>query len=166
MAVFSTVLFTIQTTITLLFSGADGDVESVDSDSPFLTMGSFFTFRNIVNFLTVFSWTNIICTENGLEKLPTIIISVSSGLFMVFLMLITFYLITKMKEDGSTKIENSIGSIGVVYLTTGKIPGKITVEVQNTMREYDAISDNTIKTGELVRVVEVVNGDTVKVETI
>jgi hypothetical protein len=76
--------------------------------------------------------------------------------------------ILRLEDDGSVRAENAIGANADVYLS---IPparsglGKIHVQVQNRLVEYQAVTSHTepLPTGARVLVVDVVDSDTVDV---
>jgi hypothetical protein len=76
--------------------------------------------------------------------------------------------IAQLKHDGTIRVERSIGRTGTVYL---RIPaaragaGKVHLMLQNRTVEYQAVTVGAeLPTGAPVRVVAVVNSDTVEVE--
>jgi len=76
--------------------------------------------------------------------------------------------ILRLEDDGSLRVENAIGTTGSVYLG---IPasrsglGKIHVQVQSRLVEYQAVTSHSepLPTGARVLVVDVVDSDTVDV---
>ena len=76
--------------------------------------------------------------------------------------------LTRLKADGTVRIERSLGSTGSVYL---RIPasrsgmGKVHLSVQNRTVELQALTAGPeLATGIPIRVIAVVNSDTVEVE--
>lgn len=147
----------------MAFTGGDaddiGDIDS-DFDGDIGAGFQFISFKNLVGFFTIFGWSGIACIDAGLGTLPTLIISFISGLIMMLIMATLFYFIYKLSDSGTLNYKNAIGTIGEVYLTIGsdrsKI-GKVTVNVQGTLRELDALTDSLheLKTGTVIRVVDV-----------
>lgn len=139
--------------------GADTEVDA-DIGIPF----QFFTLKNLTGFFTIFGWSGLACLDSGLSNGASIAISVVCGLIMMVLMAVMFYYLSKMTESGTLNSKNAINGIGETYLP---IPskrqgvGKIQIRIQGSLRELEAITDseNEIKTGTLVTVVDVVNGD-------
>jgi hypothetical protein len=135
----------------------DAEIE-VDHGIPF----QFLTLKNLVGFFTIFSWTGIACVEAGYSNTTSLIIAVIAGLLMMGLMAGLFYLMTKSGADGTMKIQNAIGQTGEVYLTIQakrKSLGKVQVKVSGAVRTLDAMTDDdeSLATGQLARVVEIVN---------
>jgi len=166
-AIPSTVLLLVQVVMTL----AGGDADDVDTDfdsdmdSGDMDGGAgwqFFTYKNVLGFFTLFGWTGLGFLQMGLGILIAIFFSAVAGLIMMALMATLFYYISKLHESGTMIMENAIGQTGDVYL---RIPasrsghGKIQVEIQGTLREMDAITDDEkeLPTGSSAQVLEVVN---------
>ncbi len=156
----------------LTFIGGDGDIDA-DMDVAGGDDGGvgfqFFTFKGVVAFFTIFGWTGITCVEYGISSLITVIISTVAGLIMMVLTSLLFYWMAKMAESGTLKIANAIGLIGEVYLPIGanrSKMGKISIKVQGSLRELEAItdSDEDLKTQTLVKVTEVVSSELLLVE--
>ena len=138
----------------------DGDIDVEDTDSA--SNFQFLTFRNVIIFFTMFSWTGIVCRENGLTNGWSAAIAVAVGLFMMFVVSSMFYAMSKLQQDNTPQPKSAIGKTAEVYLT---IPengtGKITVSIGGSTREYQArAKDNkTFKTGDSVKVVEMRNNE-------
>jgi hypothetical protein len=131
----------------------------------------FFTFKNVIAFFTIFGWTGIVCLNNEMATLPTIIISTIAGLVMMVLTTLLFFWMAKMTQSGTLKIKNAIGVIGEVYLPIGaqrSSIGKVQINVQGSLRELDAITDEQqdLKTNAMVKVVEIVSSEILLVEKI
>lgn len=135
--------------ILMVMTLVGGDVEDlgdVDTDIEGDTgIGfQFLSFKNLMGFLTIFGWSGIACIENGLPIGATIAISVFCGLAMMFAMASLFYYLAKLQSSGTLQLKNAVGQIGEVYLTIGanrsKI-GKVSVNVQGTLRELQALTD-------------------------
>ena len=156
----------------LTFVGGDTDIDA-DMDVAGGDDGGvgfqFFTFKGVVAFFTIFGWTGITCVEYGISSLTAIIVSTVAGLIMMVLTSLLFYWMAKMAESGTLKISNAIGLIGEVYLPIGanrSKMGKISIKVQGSLRELEAItdSDEDLKTQTLVKVTEVVSSELLLVE--
>lgn len=145
-----------------LIGGDVEDMGNVDADVDADTgIGfQFLSFKNLMGFFTIFGWSGIACIENGLGTFPTLAISVVSGLFMMFAMAALFYYLAKMQSSGTLNLKNAKNQIGEVYLTVGakrsKI-GKVSVNVQGTLRELQALTDEEK---------DLVQGNVVKVDDV
>lgn len=171
-ALISSVMFVILLVMTLLggdaedFDGGDVDAE-IDGDTG---IGfQFLSFKNLMGFFTIFGWSGISCLEGGLSKGLTVLISVGCGLIMMFIMASLFYYLGKLQSSGTLKLKNALNQVGEVYLTIGakrsKI-GKVSVTVQGTLRELEALSDeeNDLVLGNVVRVKNVTDNGILIVE--
>ena len=129
-----------------LIGGDVEDLGDVDTDIEGDTgVGfQFLSFKNLMGFLTIFGWSGIACMDNGLSTGATIVISVLCGLAMMFAMASLFYYLAKLQSSGTLQLKNAVGQIGEVYLTIGanrsKI-GKVSINVQGTLRELQALTD-------------------------
>ncbi|MEQ9307113.1 MAG: hypothetical protein RJQ14_24580 [Marinoscillum sp.] len=139
---------------------ADFDVET-DDGAGF----QFFTIKNFVGFFTLFSWTGIACLDSGMSQGLTMVVSFGAGLVMMIIMAAVFYYFSKLTDSGNMSVKNAIGGIGEVYLPirAGRENiGKVSIKVQGSLRELDAITDDKkdLPTGAVVTVVEIANNDT------
>ena len=160
-ALIGSLIFTV--VMIMAFTGGDADdIEDVDTEieSDAGIGFQFLTFKNLVGFFTIFGWTGIACIDAGLSKPITIIISVLCGLLMMMIMAALFYFMSKLTDSGTLNFKNAIDAIGEVYLTIGadrsKI-GKVSIRVQGTTRELEAMTDalRDLKTGTVIKVVDV-----------
>lgn len=139
--------------------GADSDIDA-DVGIPF----QFFTLKNLAGFFTIFGWSGLASLDSGLSSGVSIGVSVACGVVMMLLMATLFYYLSKMTDSGTLNAKNAINGIGEAYLPIPgkrKGTGKIQIRIQGSLRELEAITDHEseIKTGTLVTVVDVVNGD-------
>ncbi|MEL6483271.1 MAG: hypothetical protein AAFU57_17395 [Bacteroidota bacterium] len=161
-AIVGSVILTIL--IILTFMGGDvedlsGDVD-VDVDGDTGIGFQFLSFKNLMGFFTIFGWSGIACMDNGLSTGPTLVISLFCGLLMMFAMAALFYYLSKLQSSGTLKLKNAMGQIGEVYLTIGakrSSIGKVSVNVQGTLRELEALTDEEmdLKQGNVVKVKDV-----------
>lgn len=75
---------------------------------------------------------------------------------------------SRMEQSGTINMANAVGCKGNVYL---KIPGekqgegKVQISIQGAIREFDALTaGEELETGAPIRVVEVINDNTLLVE--
>jgi hypothetical protein len=161
----STLFFFIQLVITFIGGDIDHDFDhdfdhNFDGDSG---VGFHpFTFKNMIAFFTLFSWSGLASIEGGFSLAITIVISTVSGLIMMVIMAFLFYYISKFTHSGTLDLNNAIGLTGDVYLT---IPakkagmGKVQINVQGQLRTLNAMTSDLedIKTGAIIEVDELVN---------
>ncbi|WP_367179763.1 hypothetical protein [uncultured Psychroserpens sp.] len=155
------------------FAGIDGgdDIGDLDSDIDADTgIGfQFITFKNLVGFFTIFGWTGIACLNAGMSKPISVIVAFGAGLLMMAIMAAMFFSMRKLADSGTLNYKNAIGAIGEIYLTVGanrSKMGKVSVRVQGTLRELEALSDSLIelKSGTLIKVVDVTSNGILIVE--
>lgn len=167
------VIFIIQMIMTFIGmdsdGGMDGDTGDIgDGDGmPF----QLFTFRNLINFFLGFSWTGI-SLYGGIEsKVVLTIVSTLIGLLLVAIVMAIFYFMSRMEQSGNISITDSVGLTATVYYPIAETrhrAGKVQVSVHGAIREYDAVTDDTItlKTGEIVRIKQVIEGNILLVEKV
>ena len=172
LAIPSTLLFLIQLVTTFIVGDFDSDVP--DADLEVEGDGGigfqFFTFKNMVAFFTLFSWTGIACLDSAYSMLTTIIVSLLSGLVMMTVMATLFYYLSKLHQSGTLKINRAVGKIGETYL---RIPckrggfGKIQLTLQGSVHEFDALTDQEedIPTGTIIQIIEVIDNSKMLVTT-
>lgn len=160
-AIVGSLVFIIVMFMAFLGGDADdiGDLDS-DIDSDVGAGFQFISFKNLVGFFTIFGWSGIACIDADLSKPLTILISVISGLLMMVIMATLFYFISKLSDSGTLNYKNALDAVGEVYLTIGpdrSSMGKVTLNVQGTMRELDALTDSQtpLKSGTIIKVVDV-----------
>ena len=152
-------LFVIITT----FAGIDGDSDldtDADIDADTGIGFQFITFKNLVGFFTIFGWTGVACLNAGISKPLSVVIAFVAGLFMMGIMAFMFFSMRKLADSGTLDYKNAIGAIGEIYLTVGpnrSKMGKVSIRVQGTLRELEALSDSMIelKSGTIIKVVDV-----------
>lgn len=144
-AILGSVILLVLIVMTLM-GGDIEDLGDVDADIAGDTgIGfQFLSFKNLMGFLTIFGWSGLACIDNGLSTGLTIVISVTSGLLMMFAMASLFYYLAKLQSSGTLNLKNAKDQIGEVYLTVGANRsriGKVSVNVQGTLRELQALTD-------------------------
>lgn len=144
----------------------DGDIDDFNFDAETDVHSSnvplkLITFRNVVIFLTVFSWTGLTVIDSGKSKIITILVSVIVASVVVGILTAVLRALLKLQESGNIKPQNAIGKEGKVYLTipekeTGM--GKVEIVFQGRYQVVDAITkDHALKTGVSVIVVGLKN---------
>lgn len=159
--------------ILLMFIG--GDADGIDGDIDAEIDGDigidfqFLSFKNLSGFFAIFGWTGIASIDAGMGKAATIGISTICGLLMMFAMAALFYYLGKLQSSGTLNLKNALNAIGEVYLTIGAnraAIGKVSITVQGTLRELDALTDEgaDLVMGNVVRVKEVTDNGILIVE--
>ena len=185
----ASLIFVIQTIMTFL--GADSDFNSdfsgdfsgdVPADIPSDVSGDFagdvadgntgmglLTFRNFINFLLGFGWTAVLLRQSIESNTLLFTIAILVGVVLVILVMLLFKWLAGMQQSGNIDVyKSAIDCTGKVYLA---IPGrrqgegKVQISINNSVREYDAVTDgDTLPTGKDIRVVDVVGPNTLLVE--
>ncbi|OUR98200.1 hypothetical protein A9Q86_14190 [Flavobacteriales bacterium 33_180_T64] len=159
--------------IIMTFAGMDGgdDFDGIDSemDGDAGIGFQFITFKNLVGFFTIFGWIGIACINSGFSKPVSVIVALVCGLLMMSIMAAMFYGMQKLSDSGTLNYKNAIDAIGEVYLTIGanrSSMGKVSVSVQGTLRELEALSDSLseLKSGTIIRVIDVTSNGILIVE--
>lgn len=172
-----TLIFVIQSILTFVGADADSNFDvdvdtSMDgSDLSNIDGGSnLYTLRNFVNFLLGFGWSIILLQESITSAPVLIFVSVLIGAALVAAVMYLFKWLSGMQQSGNIDVATAAkGCEGKVYLT---IPaarggtGKVQITISGAVREYDAITEGeeTLKTGASIRVVDVIDSNTVLVE--
>ena len=173
----ASLIFVIQSIMTFLGADADSDFD-VDVDTSMdgtdlsnIEGGSnLYTFRNFVNFVLGFGW-SVILLQESISSTPLLItVGVVIGIALVAVVMYMFKWLAGMQQSGNINLQRSAaGCEGKVYLT---IPasragsGKVQITIAGAVREYDAVTENEtpLKTGASIRVVDVVDANTLLVE--
>lgn len=175
----ASLIFVIQSILTFVGADADADFDTdVDispdgADLSNIEGGSnLYTFRNFVNFILGFGWSAILLQESIPSVPLLILVSVLVGVALVAAVMYLFKWLSSMQQSGNIDIATAArGCEGKVYLTIPAAEageGKVQITISGAVREYNAITDNDtpLKTGTPIRVVDVVNANTVLVEQI
>ena len=125
------------------------------------------TFRTVVAALTFFGLAGMAAHSSDLSPVPSLAIGVMAGFAAMYGVHWMMRQISRLKADGSVRIDNAVGMTGTVYL---RIPGhlggagKIQLNLQNRTVELSAWTDRSeIPTGATVLVTRVVGPDSVEV---
>jgi hypothetical protein len=165
-AVPATVIFLIQLVLTFVGFDHDTDISGhsdISADMDHSISSQFFSFKNLLAFFTVFAWTGLACLDSGMSVGFSVFISTICGVIMVLIMATIFYYMTKLSDSGTLEIKNAIHKVGTAYLP---IPanrsgmGKVQIKVQG-LQTLDAFTDDTetIKTGAIIEVVDIINNE-------
>lgn len=147
-------------------SGADMPDTSGDAQGAGLGL---LTFRNFVNFFLGFGWSAILLKDSIKSTALLMIVSIVIGILLVALVMMLFKWLGAMQQAGNINVfKSAVGCEGKVYLNIPgerKGSGKVQITIDNSVREYEAVTDgDTLATGTAIRVVEVLSADTLLVE--
>ncbi len=169
------VVFLIQMVTTIIGISGDSDLDNMgdsdfDVDSDTGIGFQFISLKNFIGFFTIFGWSGIAFLDYGLGNGLAIFLSFLCGILMMVIMATLFYLMGKLTESGTFKMETSIGKTASCYL---RIPanksglGKIQVNIQG-LRTINAMTENEeeISSGSVVRITSVVSEDVLMVEKV
>lgn len=175
----ASLVFIIQSVLTFIGADADADFDvdvdtSMDgSDLSNIDGGSnLYTLRNFVNFILGFGWSAILLQDSISSVALLILVSALIGAALVAAVMYLFKWLAGMQQSGNINLQKAAaGCEGKVYLT---IPGarsgtgKVQITISGAVREYDAMteSEEPLKTGVPIRVVDCLDANTLLVEEI
>ena len=173
-AIASSLIFIVETILTFIGADVEMDTDIDVADGGFEGDPSMnlYTFRNLVNFLLGMSWTAIILNDQIASKALLMLIAFAVGALLVAAVMYMFKWLSKMQQSGNINIfQSAAGCNGKVYLTIPaerKGTGKVQISINESIREYDALTDSEteLKTGTAIKVVEVIDSSTLLVEEI
>jgi hypothetical protein len=126
------------------------------------------TFRTIVAALAFFGLVGLAGFSSQLGPLPTLAAALAAGVAAMFLVHWMMQGLHRLAEDPTVRIQGAVGRTGSVYL---RIPGrkagsgKVTIVVHGQSMEFQAMTPHeAIPTGARIRVVAVLDRETVEVE--
>jgi membrane protein implicated in regulation of membrane protease activity len=163
-AIPSSVVFLIQTVLTFVgmdaHDGVGAEVDGSEGDpSPF----QLFSFRNLINFLLGFSWAGISLSGNIGSETLIVVLSTIGGLLLVTVVMLIFYYMSRLGENGNIYSKDAVGKTAIVYVPISanrSRAGKVQLTINGATCEFDALTDDdALKTGEPVVVQSVINGN-------
>ena len=151
-------------TILLLFGIGDGD-DPTDIDGDGIPDGgtgddglTLFSVRGIVGMFCIAGWSGIVFIDLGLSSATAIVLALLCGAAALFGIAYLMKAVLKLQSNGTLQLGSAVGKTGQVYIPippkgTGR--GKINIVVQDRYVELDAVTDSedTLRTGETVRVI-------------
>ncbi|PKM51370.1 MAG: hypothetical protein CVV02_07125 [Firmicutes bacterium HGW-Firmicutes-7] len=174
----STIIMVLQFILSFIGVGESGDID-LDSDVDVMdqdisapteaTDFRFVSFRGIIAFLTIFGWVGAVLSSDNANIAIAFVVATLSGFLAMGFVAYMFYAISKLQSSGNLDYKKAIGGFAEVYIpisanNTGI--GKVQVLVSGRLIEADAIThgEEALKTGEIVRVVDIFNGTIFVVE--
>ncbi|MBI3866002.1 MAG: hypothetical protein HY290_29345 [Planctomycetia bacterium] len=143
------------------------DAGAVGHDSALWWFLSVLSFRTVIAGLTFFGLAGLAAEASGARPAGAFVIAAAAGLAALYLVAWGMRAMSRLRSDGTVRIQNAVGASATVYLTvparrSGK--GKITVTVQNRTMEYEAETEfDLLPTGTMVQVVGVVGNEILEV---
>lgn len=140
-----------------IFGVGDGDVDIDFDDVTGHDSVQILSLHGLSAFFMIFGLVGLaLLLESGAGEFLSIAGGFLAGTASLLVSAKMFELMARLQSSGTLVIERAIGSRGTVYL---KIPaegrGQVQVSVQNSLREFDAVSANQVEiaTGESIEVV-------------
>ena len=178
LAAISSIIFIIQAIMTFIGFDADSDVDMSTApdqipesgDAAFDAAGfHLVSVKSVICFILGFGWTGVLCWNYIPNRVLLGLLAVVVGLIFMSLIAFLLFQMMKLNRDNTFRVEQTIGLPADVYLripANRKQTGKITVSLNGSTHELEAVSDTDIPTGAKVRIKEIVQGETVLVEKI
>ena len=145
------------------FDGSGDFAEGTGAGLQFITM------RGIIALLTMFGWSGLCAMEAGLSVAVSILIAAVLGFGALVGIAYVVKLVLSLQSIHPLNYRQALGQNASVYLTvpaSGQGMGKVSLALDGALREYDAVTlgDAPIKTGDVVRVTDLMNGSVMVVE--
>ena len=178
LAAISSIIFIIQAIMTFIGFDADSDVDMSTApdqipesgDAAFDAAGfHLVSVKSVICFILGFGWTGVLCWNYIPNHVLLGLLAVVVGLIFMSLIAFLLFQMMKLNRDNTFRVEQTIGLPADVYLRipgNRKQTGKITVSLNGSTHELEALSDTDIPTGAKVRIKEIVQAETVLVEKI
>ena len=168
-AIIASVLFVIQFVLTIIGIDHDSaDFDFHDGDTTDLGGGmNLFTIKNLIGFIMGFGWAGVCLHGNITSTMLLLLISVLVGCLFVVMFIIIYKQTRKLDRNGAYDINDCLNKSASVYLRIpagGEGKGKVQISLNGSVHEFYALTDEDgIPSGQTVRIVEVLDGETVKV---
>lgn len=145
------------------FGGAGGGLDIHDSGM------SIFSVRGVTAFFTGFGWTGVICTEQGLSILPTVLIAFMVGFSLMVAIYLMMRSLMRLQSSGTMDYGNAVGQLGTAYVTIPPLQragGQVETMIQGRLVTAEALykGSEPITPGTKVKVVERIGSSTLIVE--
>lgn len=168
-AVVASLIFLVQMVLTLIgMDSSDMDVDFDGANTMDLGGGlNLFTIKNFIGFLVGFGWAGVCFYNSITSSILLILVAVIVGLLFVGVFVVIYKQTKKLEHNGAFQIDEVKGTTVSVYLripAQGSGKGKVQVSQNGSVHELDALTDGEeIPSGAKVKVVEIVDNETVKV---
>lgn len=142
------------------------DVAGVDHGG-----GGIFSIKPLTGFFLGFGWGGGIALDAGLSLGVALIVAVGSGGAIMAIIVAMFRAIYAMRSDGTVQIKQALGAVGTVYVTVPARKaggGQVVVNFSGRQETLAALSgaEQPIASGEKVKIVSIIDGRTVLVESL
>lgn len=167
-------LLIIRTFLAMLGGHADVDAPGefdIDIDADADSSVHIFSLQGLSSFFVMFGLVALAISRSNsdLNKFVPFAGGSLAGTAMLLVMAQITLFIYRLQSSGNVNIGDAVGSEGTVYLNIpAEGTGQAEVSINNRLRMHDArsVGEETIATGERIRVIEVVGGTTLVVEKI
>ena len=175
-------LLLIQVILQVIGLGGDADMDARapdvdvdaglgDADPAHGTAGNLFfgilSFKAFVAFAGIFGLTGLALQGEDYSSFQRAAMSIVAGLVAMVVVGMLMRMLYNLGSSGSLVLRNALGHQAQVYLripASGEGRGKVTLELQGRTVELDAVTDGeAIGTGKVVKVVEILGNETLKV---
>jgi hypothetical protein len=131
--------------------------------------GGIFTVKPLTGFFLGFGWIGGFALDAGWSVFAATLAGAAAGGAFMAVIVAMFRGILAMRSDGTVRIQDAVGAVGTVYvsLPAGRAPGgQVTVSFQGRQETYAAVpvGDAAIPSGAKIRVREIIDAATVRVE--
>ena len=127
---------------------SDGDAGADnDAHGSLLSGLHIFTIRGFITFFTLFGWSGLLFLTLGLHWLLSLFLAVQIGIIGMVVVAVILREAMHLQSDGTLDVRNALGKRGNVYLTVpakGQGTGKVNVTVQEQLREFEAVTRETV----------------------
>ena len=168
-AILASVIFVVQTVLTFIGLGDQGDYDVSTADSADDNgYGGVFSFRNLINFLLGYGWTGVLLYKDIQNRVVLYAVCIGVGILFVAAFVFMFMQMMKLSHDGTFHLEECVGIVADVYLRVPPLRsgrGKVQVSVKGSVHELDAVTDDDkmLLTGTQARIEEVLGDEVVRV---
>ena len=125
------------------------------------------SFKALISFAGIFGLTGLSLEKSDFSGFNQLALAVLAGIVAMIIVAYLMRALHRLSSSGSLVIRNALGHRGQVYLRipgNGEGQGKVTVEIQGRSIELAAVTDGEpIATGKVVKVVDVLPNETLKV---
>ena len=169
-AIISSLVFLVQMLLTLIgIDSTDTDVDFDGGDTLDLGGGlNLFTIKNLIGFLVGFGWAGVSFYGVILNPVLLTLIAFVVGLLFVAMFVVIYKQTRRLEHNGAFDINDIRGRIVSVYIripAAGSGKGKIQVSINGAVHEFDAMTHGReLPSGSKVKVVEIIDHETVRVE--
>jgi membrane protein implicated in regulation of membrane protease activity len=143
------------------------DLHSGGGDHQASAFWSLLSIRALVPAVTIFGLAGMAGQKANLPAPLTLGIALAVAVVLASAITWLMRSIYRLQDDGTARIEQARGATGTVYVSIpgeSKGPGKVQLELQNRLIEFQAVTPKSaLETGTRIVVVDVVDPETVEV---